>query len=301
MEDLGLLHHFTLYTSQTFGALESERYRHIWQHDVPKLALSHPPLMHAILAFAAAHQASIDEKSPAVRSQMHLARCHYSSALVSFRNSVKELTAERADVMLCYCNVICFLTLYFEFDKPADEQDPIGDFVSLLGILHSSVGLLELVEEPVRKCAIGQLLQHKWNTQPHSAAPEVASSLDKLEALVEQRQGQSDFDVDTVACLDDAILKLREMFELTEPRPTSWVYLLSWPINLGSDFGKLVQQRHPIALCALCHWLVPAHNAPVKWHVGDWPRRLTVAVSEELGNSGAWETCLAWPRSEILG
>ena len=75
----------------------------------------------------------------------------------------------------------------------------------------------------------------------------------------------------------------------------------SRPIRLGTDFSTLVQQRHPIALCALCNWLVPAHNAPVKWHVGDWPRRLMIAVSEALGGNSPWEAGLAWPRSEILG
>ena len=300
LEDLGLLHHFTVHTSQTLDPIDSEYYRHIWQHDVPQLAISHPPLMHALLAFAAAHQATANE--PAVTAQLNLqtARKHFSKALVLFRASVKDVTAVKPDVLLPYSILVCFLTLFFEFDKPADEEDPIGDFVSLLGVVSSSIGILDLVQEPLRSTGVGRLLDHTQNRLVHAIVPEVDASLDTLENLMQSHRGRVGFEPGTIAILNDAILKLRQLYTLTDPRPSSWAHLLKWPIELHPEFGNLLQERHPIALCALAHWFVPAHNAPTKWYTGIWPKRSMVAIAQELKNN-KWADGLKWPLTEVLG
>lgn len=299
LEDLGLIHHFAMHTSKTMSAIGSDENTFIWQCDVPKLATSQPALMHALLAFAAAHQASDADKSTTIEDKMQVARRHYSQALVFFRGSVKDLTAERPDVLYCYCILVCFLTLFFEFDIPVEEQDPIEDFVSLLEILHTSIGVLDLVEGPLMSTAVGKLLQHRQDRKTHSIAADAEQSLGTLEALIVGQSGQPGFDDATVACLNDAVLMLRQVFAWIEPNPSSWAHLLSWPINLGPAFGKLVQQRHPAALCTICHWFVPAYHAPRKWYVGDWPARAIVAISNRLSEVGSWEAGVAWPRNVI--
>ena len=299
-EDLGLLHHFTVHASQTLDRIGSEQFRQIWQYEVPLLGVSHPPLMHALLAFAAAHQATANDPAVCGQQDLQVARKHFSKALVLFRASVKDVTAEKPEVLLPYCILVCFLTLFFEFDKPIDEQDPIGDFVSLLGIVGSSTGVIELVRERLRSTGVGRLLDHTQDRPVHAIAPEVGTSLGALDNLVQSHRGKTGFESGTIAILNDAILKLRGLYSLIDPRPASWAYLLRWPIELCPEFGTLLLERNPIALCILAHWFVPAHNAPARWHVADWPRRTMIAIAQEL-KSDEWDNGIKWPLTEILG
>ncbi|KAK4497800.1 hypothetical protein PRZ48_010454 [Zasmidium cellare] len=294
LQDLGLLHHFTVQTAQTLPAFDCEQYRIIWQHEVPRLAQSHGFLMHAVIGFAAAHQATLSHE----QSSKDAARHHYVEALKAFRNQVEAITTDKADALLCFSILVCFLTLYFESEKPSEARDPITEFISLMHTIHSSIGLLSQIRDTLQTSTIGYLLQHTWNRQPHAIPPEVNDSISLLEGLALQHADHPSPVLDASGT-GEAISKLRRFYTLSSPRPVDWVHILSWPISLDPEFSLLLEARNPVALCTLAHWCVPACNAPTKWWVGDFFNNLLSAIALHLAGT-EFDDAMAWPVSESL-
>lgn len=293
LEDLGLLHHFTLHTSLTLAQVDDEEYNFIWQHKVPQIAQKHPFLMHAILSSAAAHQAtSFGERDAERHRAFEKARQHYSNAIILFRESVKEVDLEQADVFLPYCILICLLTVCLEQEKVSDDRDPIGEFGNLLDVVHSSIGLLTEVRTPISKSVVGSLLRHTWNNTPHAISPDVETSIAQLETLALTTESPDEYMF--------ALIKLRRFYTLSDPTPKSWVFLLSWPIQLSTEFSAFFQQRprDPFALCILAHWCVAAYNAPTKWFTGDWPQRMMLTIAQEV--QGTYSDMIQWPLQATL-
>lgn len=296
LEDMGLLHHFTLHTSQTLTPLETDEYCYIWQYEVPQLASSHPFLMHAMLSFAAAHQATCEPQQYPDRLQV--ARRHYSTALSLFRESVGEITSDQADPLLCFCILTSFLSLRLGFDRQPDQGDAIDEFLELLHTLQRAQGVLNQVQGSLHNSRIGSLLRHTRNQEQHYMSPEFFYSLSQLESMA-LIYTDPVAEPSKAAAIHDAMVRLRHFYTLSSPRPRSWAHLLSFPIGLGPSFSSLLEQRDKLALCVLAHWTVPAYNARSKWFSGDWPQRLMLAISQEL-EGDEWTDTMRWPLSDTL-
>lgn len=314
--DLGLLHHFTFYTAPTIGAIQSELYSHIWSQEVPRLAQSHAFLMHAVLAFAAAHQLSSSDVDPLLRNYS-VVRQHYSSALSEFREAVNVITEERAEALLCFSILTTFLSLYLDCGAPLPERniDTIDGLITFLRVVQNSTRVLEQVHGWLRSSTIGVLLSHTWKLEPHAIEPDTEQALFVLDDLAHTYLSliTSSPDSDNSygskssrnhnnegAVLFDGLAKLRELFSLSKPTEKEWRFILHWPIKLDPAFVELVRDGHPIALCALAHWCVPIYHAPPKWFTGDFAERTLRVVVQRLRGT-QWEEGVAWPIRETIG
>ena len=299
MEDLGLLHHFTLSTSSTIPAFESELYCHIWRQEVPRLAQSHGFLMHAVLGFAAAHQLAISDVDPALRDYS-VVRHHYSQALILFRTAVQVIDQEQAEALLSFSILTSFLTLYLECGTPTGCADAGQGVIVFLQVVQNSTRVLEQVRESIRGSTVGVLLSHTWNKESHAIAPETERSLFVLDCLASAYLSSIDSANSESAVgsiLLNGLAKLRQLFALVDPKEKGWSFILLWPIKLDPGFITLLQSKNPIALCALAHWCVPIYHAPRKWWTGDWPKRMLIAVEEQLRGT-QWEEGIRWPLEE---
>lgn len=301
MQDLGLLHHFTLHTSGTIGAIDSELYTHIWRQEVPRLAQSHHFLMHAVLGFAAAHQLACSAVDP-LSIDYSVVRNHYSKAVTLFRSAVDVIDQERAEALLCFIILTSFLTLYLECGTPAQGTDPIQGLATFLTVVQNSARVLQELWETLRSSTVGVLLSHTWYEQPHAIDPETEHSLYVLDCLsctyIASIPPSDDSNVANL--LVDALAKLRKLFALVDPTEKGWALILRWPISLDHGFISLLQDGNAIALCALAHWCVPIYHAPTKWFTGDWPKRMLMAVEQRLRGT-QWEEGIQWPLCETIG
>lgn len=323
LADLGYLHYYTMHTYSTLSVIPSPTAQQRWQSEVPRLALSHPFLMHALLSVGAAHQTAMLPPHARAAADMHAARTHYSAALTLFLDNVTDVDGERADALLCFSILVSQTTLYLESE--GSEADAISNFVSLLHVLHGATGVLSECQGALRKSEIGKgLLGHVWAAQDgraQSASPpghdgefELACALEQLEVVAEryvqqQQQHQQQYQQGSpdsmemsseLPVLRNAITRLRLFFTMVSTRPSSWVYFLTWPIGLSPEFAVLLQRRHPVALCVTAHWCVPLWHAPEKWYAGNWPKRLMVDIRGELAGT-EWEDGIAWPLRETMG
>lgn len=315
MQDLGLLHHFTLHSASTIGAIESELYNDIWRQEVPRLAQLHGFLMHAVLAFAAAHQLSSSDIPPTLRD-CRLVRGHYSAALSEFRQAVDVINDERAEALLCFGILTSFLTLFLECVAfPTAGGDFIGRLVIFLRVVQNSTKVIAQVRTSLQSSKIGVLLSHTWKEEPHPIDPEIERSLFVLDSMAHvyiSSLGTSPYsdssgsntshttDLSEGAILLQGLAQLRQLFALTKPKEKGWKFILLWPIKLPPPFIQLVQDSNPIALCALAHWCVPIYHAPQKWFTGDFAERTLEAVAQKLAGT-QWEEGIRWPLKATLG
>ena len=268
-----------------------------WQYEVPALAQACPPLMHALLGTAAAHQHSAISDGEQHQQLLQTARHHYGRAL---NLAATSLHTQDADALFCFSILTSILTLYLERLKPLQEANAIGDLISVMQVLHAARGILDSLSPELHQSSIaGTLLSHTWSHNPQAPDYSASVALDHLDAVVARYGSRATTSQEDYSVLVESISKLRYFFSLTSPNPTSWQYLMSWPVKLGPDFCVLLQQYHPIALCILAHWCVSMYNAPVRWFAGDWPRLLMLSIQQRIDNT-EWSDAILWPLRETL-
>ncbi|KAJ5501671.1 hypothetical protein N7453_006488 [Penicillium expansum] len=111
--ELRLLHHFTLFTSATMPGAHLKRIKDCWSIDVPRLAFSYKPLLHAIFAISALHlsKANLDE---AGLPDIH---CNFlEQALREHRLCIGGITTQTADA-------VCFTSILLQIDVFATLQN----------------------------------------------------------------------------------------------------------------------------------------------------------------------------------
>lgn len=258
LTDLGLFHNYLLRTYRTNGP-EGEDHT-VWQDDVPRLALSHPFLLYAILALSAAHQTS--QESIANGESERLARQHYDSALKGFQASFeKSHSPEKIAIFRSFTVIISVLFLYWECERPS-ERNAIDTFSSLLTLLHNSKAVLNHSsdEDMAESIAIDVLPSGSPGRSPSPLSADLQLSLQKL---------QSEFLPHTCNQMESATLSRAysalityHFFVLSKPLNGSG--FLMWPLSLDAGVGALRNRRDPLALCMLAHWCVPLCNAPTK-------------------------------------
>lgn len=298
LDDMGLLCHFILHTSQTMD-FSGEATVQIWQREVPQIAKPHAFLMHALLAFAALHQAKTGGDQ--VPQSLRLARHHYGQALTLFRQSVSQVSGEQPDVLLTFGILINFLTVNLDLEKAVDQKDPIDSFATFFTILHNSVGMLVPIRNSLRATAVATQLRQALNAQvPHDISPDASQSLDRLTGLALLHYPDLNTGTGETLLISNTLVKLRQFYAVVPPHPSNWNRILHWPIELDPEFSKLLQNRSPIALCILAHWCVPFHNAPTRWYFGERPRLLMLAIARQLHGS-EWVKGITWPLTETVG
>jgi hypothetical protein len=299
--DLGLVQDYTLRSSITLSRRDDPSFHEIWQQDVPKLALDHSYLMHAILSFAAAYRSRHpDPASPRDSKAVQAARDHYDQALVDMRVSISDVTAELADPLLCFSILIAFVT---SFLGTVDESGPLETTVRLFQTIRSLVGVMhdDIIRSHLAESKIGALVRHNDAIARNTLPEGLTDSLDQL--LFSDSKHDS-HDTESAAyneLLAGAVMKLKVMFSLTTTHPDSWDHLLSWPISLSSKLPELIkaiEDHEPLALCILAHWSVALCNAPPKWYVKNWPRTLLQTIHAFLSGS-KWKKSLDWAIREV--
>lgn len=288
--DVLLMHHYTLYTSQTIGVLDEVGIHEFWRTRVPPLAHNHPFLMHALLSTASAHQASLGSPS---QGALKVARQHYGKAIADFNTNRHLPTAEYADAAFCFCMLTMMITWALECSSQQD--DPISGAADLLEVIRTAIGMLSTSQPDLKH---RDITRHMWHlrVEPETfpVPQEIAASISSLSAAV-SAQGYTQEENDA---LQDACMRLRSFFTIVPLRPSTCIYILRWPARLPALYLKMLRNHDPAALAILAHWCVPIHHAPSPWYVGRWPGQIVCKVSEMLSDT-VWEQALRWPVAEV--
>lgn len=289
--DLALFHHYLL---RTYPTIWPEGRDHTaWQDDVPRLALSHPFLLHAILALAAAHQTS--EQSNAAADSERLARQHFDTALRLFRESPEELRmSDEAAAFRSFTVIVSVVFLFLECARPG-ERGAVDGFSYLLTLLHNSSAILAHAKDRDGAPSPGMDVFPSGSPRrsPVPLSPGLQHSLERLQSELSLYAS----DQPDASELRRAYSSLLTHHFFVPSRPNDGNGFLMWPLSLDARFVDLLNRRDPAALCLLAHWCVPLCNAPRKWYTEDWARRLLLEIKSEL-TSTTWDEHLRWQLAE---
>ncbi|KAK0618700.1 hypothetical protein DIS24_g11626 [Lasiodiplodia hormozganensis] len=112
IEDMGLLHHYTAYTSLTFADLPE--IIEIYRVTAPQLAFSDPDLLSSLLAISALHRAHVDPDPERQQEYFRRATKHQSRSIHVLQNRIANITQENCVGL--YLSA-CILSIYTLAEK----------------------------------------------------------------------------------------------------------------------------------------------------------------------------------------
>ncbi|KAJ5618221.1 hypothetical protein N7528_006864 [Penicillium herquei] len=297
VRDLELMHRFATDTYQSIGTSDPEMH-HVWQIDVPRLALQFEFLMNGILALASLHIAATLEP-PSSIVYMDTALQYHNLTFAPFRASIDNLTEQNCEAVLAQSIITTIFGIALPRVTAARGESP--------NMTENIIVLFELLQGVKNIITIGQSWI-KLNLYPHhprdlkseglALDEETQTALDRLATLNDETLASIDTDQHRIN--QDVISHLRHCFAMYihAGGPGN---VLAWLAGVDKEFVDNVRRRQPLALLVLMHWGVLLGELDGLWW---WARNSGRALVSELlhilqpGNH-RWAISLAWPRRKM--
>jgi hypothetical protein len=267
----------------------------VWRNVVPEEALSHPFLMHGILAVSALHLARTGPDPSNRASYLNRAVAHQNQALALFRELLGDINENNAKAMFAFAGIVAIYT--FGFPHTPDAQDAWACVDDLYQVLILTRGVQQVIYSPrdyrefLSDSNFGPILQVE---EVHGVIPDEACLA--LRKLYEANDAYANADQQVYRL---AIENLEEML--------SWVYggmrantiAGRWAIRLPARFMECLREREPLALVMLAHYGVLLTFLQHRWCFDEWCVRLAKAVWALLDDQ--WRPLVLWAMQETLG
>jgi hypothetical protein len=309
MDDLSLLHHWTLSTSLSIA--ESKPFNSYWQSVFPQMALDHPYMMHGILSVAALHLAHINTGT----SEKHLvtAARHHNIALRGFQDTLSNVNDQNSDALFACSNlnVLYVLRISVEHCSTARPVSDSADRISqALGAewIPMLRGVEAVLSSVYPRVAVGPLKAILDTGNWDSLDPDTSLSAEQthLRQVCEVWSGTGGDPV-----YDGALYFLRKCcmyvrqfdgpgLERSGPPEENrrvWSGYLFWFHFAPDEYFLRLQQRQPVALVLFAYFGAIFYGAKDFWFVGDCGRNVVKVVDELLGDY--WKSALKWPKETV--
>ena len=290
--DLELLHNYdtsTSYTMATIPALQT-----FLRLNVPRIAFSHPFLLHAILGISALHLAHFKKDFRA--HYLSQAQYHYQIAL---RNATPLLSAISEDTCsaLYLFSTMCPLFTMGMGPRPGDFlffgehglPEGLLLFRGMRTLIESHPEILEKSDlSPMLSVSIRQVLQSPAENQHLQALRQL---------IVEAASSQFNVQIHL-----EALEMLARSFPSTSTSgsrssQTSPQTVFVWLYRVSDEFISCLQRRDPIALVILAHFCVLLNDLSNLWCMKGWVEHLLSEIHRSLDEEHRmW---MNWPMEEI--
>ncbi|KAJ6098630.1 hypothetical protein N7467_000165 [Penicillium canescens] len=272
-----------------------ERTDPVWRNIVPEEALSHPFLMHGILAVSALHLARTGPDPSHRASYLNLAVAHQNQALALFRELLGDVNENNAKAVFAFAGIVVVYT--FGFPHTPDAQDAWACVDDLYQVLILTRGVQQVIYAPrdfrtfLRESNFSPILQVD---EVRGVIPDDASAA--LRKLYEANDACPGADQQVYRL---AIVNLEEML--------GWVYggmrantiAGRWAIRLPARFMECLREREPLALVMLAYYGVLLTYLQHRWCFDEWCVRIPKAVWAILDDQ--WRPLVHWAMKETLG
>ena len=315
--DLELVHH---YSTRTYMTLSSRLASHaVWRDTIFAEALRHDYLLHALMATAALHKATLQLKtSDAYADYSKVALAHQNAALAGF---IPEVSKPNQDNGIALFSVSLLLTIWAFASKRLPEglnsvkidfgrgesspginlplHSPTGDFIEIIMILR---GIYAVIRETNTwlQGPIEELLRYprEEDLPPHS--PEVEDAFRNLHHAIDDPQMSSlweDEDRQTTRSL--LVEQLEALRGISRCRSVvEWDgHIFSWLIMTPPAFIHCLKRGNPLALAIFAHWAAMFRCMDHHWWANGWGYSLVIDVSSML--DPVWARYMDWPRRQV--
>lgn len=276
--DLELMHHFTTVTYFTLpGAREV---RHVWQIDVPKMAVTHVYLMHQVLALSALHLGYLRPEHRHVYA-LHASQ-HQNDAIPGMREALTQTTPENCHALFAAASLL-LISGYASFPYPRSETETptLDDILNVFRLVRGMHEILTTHEDIIQAGPFHEFFVFVPCTTPTPLIDAVVEHLHKVQARL-RRIGfepakKAEIDVG-LASLLHWIQQALAMTNLPELRIT-----ITWPIDLSDGFMTLLRHRDPAALTLLADYCVIVRATESSyWYTQGWGFSAARAIASSL-------------------
>jgi hypothetical protein len=222
-----------------------------------------------------------------------IARQHHIQASELFRSSVSGDSTKYN-----YVSTLAFLILstLTSVGLIQDEAEDLDSFLSLLDLMRRALRYAVSCKRPTAEdgAVTDIMVASGWH-------PSGLLSLDKRLQLSLQRLDYSNSSRPTTpkikkAVLAQAIKETKRWYTCVPIRPSNLAFIPHWLIMMTDEFFECLREKDEVALALLAHWIVPCYNAPRKWYMDDWPRKVVVSITKELR---AKSDLIEWVQAEL--
>ncbi|KAI9366990.1 hypothetical protein BJX61DRAFT_377280 [Aspergillus egyptiacus] len=290
------------WVNETHGMLtRGQKTENIWRTHVPQEALSHPFLMHGILALSALHIActriprapgNIGQGS---RDYLQVAVAHQTQALALFREQLADINSTNGKAMFAFSSI----TVYYAFGFPRSLEQggtAVGDLVQAFVLVRGVQEVLNramytVFEDPIwapirdvkeydralpadAQAAIDQL--HKANEACTRQDPILHDSFLYQEAI--------DWLADVMAAINSGL---------------GFAMVCRWAIKLQPAFMDRIRDRRPLALAILAHQCALFPRLQDVWFGAEWGIRVLREIWYVLDDG--WKPLIQGCMEEVFG
>ena len=313
LEDLRLMHHFTLETAVTLHrGIEPDDF---WYRQIPLLASSCRYLMRGVLSLAAAHLAYLQPCNSL--EWMEVATRHHTEGLSLFRSAISVPKNADTNAAITFSRLLMIYKcadyqnrMRAVEDDTEFSRDALTEYLSLTrGGCHLATTSSANMQAQASASFVA-FLPHRRSLSL-SGPPEVRLPFDIDMRLREMGNSITPLltSADTAnpedfEAIHSAISALKSAFSRltrsTERDPLGgWDAVDYWPAAISDRYCAMIKEQHPIALIVFAHFCILLHrNSQHHWFMASHARFLLETISSLLEDE-TYSRLISWPRRQI--
>jgi Fungal specific transcription factor domain len=285
------MHHFSTIVYQTLS--EETVVQDLWQHDVPKEALQHTHLMHAILALSALHlQCNSDDEQQTAKYRESAIQ-HYDLALSQLKLLVVEIDKANCGSVLSAATLLGFFSsVYNRFEEDASRV--LTDLWFNHQLLRGIPTIMEHTAPYFGEIKMSAIFTPKpWDHVPVPAGFQHGMDILRVNISVFGGGDESQNEIYL-----SAVQKLTENVkaEIANPQHITISYMFLPAAD--RKYMALVAARDQMALVIVAHYAIILHRQRHRWWMGDNGVRLFGAVKGLL--DPGFRALVEWPEQFLL-
>lgn len=303
-------------TSTSLTVARDEATQRVWRDLVPKEALSHPFLMHSVLALAALHLACCpDSERPVGRppeAYLPAALSHQCRAVALFRPVLDDINAGNANAAFAFAGIILTFAFGYPRSSPGLPQpqpssppqpphdsptplDPVDEICRVFLLARGIQDVLSAAREWVMDGQFGHLLQLDGYTPFLPDDAKVA--LDTLRQL-NAACGRHDPQRHETELFGHTIDQIELMLERHHGGCSRPSLAALFAIKVPERYLVLLQAHEHMALVVLAHFCVVLREVSTTWWLRGWAGQILSAIWMHLGPE--WRPTIQWAM-EVTG
>lgn len=300
ISDLELMHHYSTITFATFPA--SQGALDLFRLELPRVALSHPYLMHQILAVSALHLADL---RPGSRHAFLLrASRHQNLSLSGMRTALSDdITEQNCDALFATSAILMASTFASHRYTPNSSSfSPLDNMLEIFTLIRGMGLILKMSGDNLVKGSSRHLfIQDAPATRP---ARLLRSVTDRLSNLGIQINAAANIGQTVKRVAGEAISALIECIDRVPPERRAMVSIelrtiFLWPLILSTDFLGLLRAHEPAAMAIFIHYCVVLRRMePDTWFLRGWSSMLAEYVYGVLSDT-PWAEATRWALGQI--
>lgn len=277
----------------------------MWRDNTPKLAVKHPYNSRLLIALSALHLAREDPS----RSGPLLAKCNALQA-TAINGMITALSSNEpgsagalwvAAMLLCFCS-------FGKGPQPgqylvySDDGEP-----EWLGLLQGVKSIITHNENPYDGIVREQHSEGPpiERVAPEEVLPGISKAFEDLRSSIQAFQAEDGSFNKYVKPLDELQSCFSEVFERVVQPDTMDIppprirqdQVLAWLYRIEGDYVTSIQERRPMSLVILAHYLVLLEQMRDVWYIDGWPGHVMGAMRRDIHT--AYTGWLAWPMKYV--